>query len=314
MTPRVFKLPAWAKAIYLCGVIAVLGWAVVDSAAQFQHWQHLFKDSRAYVFMAAWVAMAFVLGASWALLLRWRFGVRLGIREWLPIQALAWGGRYLPGKLGLLAGKFALLGRGVLDAKRLTYSVLWEQVAFVVSAAIAAAIFLVEPIGSSPDVLAGHWDLVRLLAGSGSVVLFLTLDTILRRMWPGPRTSECVLGAGKRVLLLVIYLVPHLVVGIGSYPLLCALIPEAAPLGATGMIGLLALANMAGILAIFAPAGMGVREAVLGLGLMSFAPLPSVLAFAAVLRLLTLMADAVFFVLAGGVALLYRLRYQASRG
>ena len=112
----------------------------------------------------------------------------------------------------------------------------------------------------------------------------------------------------------MIYLVPHLVVGIGSYPLLCALIPEAAPLGATGMIGLLALANMAGILAIFAPAGMGVREAVFGLGLISFAPLPSVLAFAAVLRLLTLMADAVFFVLAGGVALLYRLRYQASRG
>ena len=171
----------------------------MDSAAQFQHGSILFQDSQAYVFMAAWVAMAFVLGASWALLLRWRFGVRLGIREWLPIQALAWGGRYLPGKLGLLAGKFALLGRGMLDAKRLTYSVLWEQVAFVVSAAIAAAIFLVEPIGSSPDVLAGHWDLVRLLAGSGSVVLFLTLDTILRRMWPahGPLNACWVPASGS---------------------------------------------------------------------------------------------------------------------
>ena len=312
VTLRVPRIPAWVKAIYLCAVIAVLGWAVVDSTAQIQHWRHLATDSRAYLFMAAWAGMAFLLGAAWSLLLRWRFGVQLGIREWLPIQALAWGGRYLPGKLGLLAGKFALLGRGVLDAKRLAYSVLWEQLAFVLSAAVAVALFMGVPFAGTPEVLASHWEGVRVAVGLVGLGLFLALDTILRRIWPGARESGRALGAGKRFTLLALYLVPHLIVGAGTYPLLCALIPEAAPLGATGMIGLLALANMAGILAIFAPAGMGVREAVLGLGLIPFAPLPSVLAFAAVLRLLTLMADVLFFVLAGGVALLYRLRNPGS--
>lgn len=310
--PRVIKVPAWVKALYLCGVIAVLGWALVDSLDQIQHWRHLFKHFAVYYFIAAWGTMAFLLGALWALLLRWRFGVRLGVREWMPIQALAWAGRYLPGKLGLLAGKFALLGRGVLDAKRLAYSVLWEQIAFVLSAAITAAIFLAEPMDGSPEVLVHHWDMARLIAAIGGVSLFLGLDRILRRMWPGAREPGAGLGAGKRFLMLGLYLAPHILVGIGSYPLLCALIPDAAPFGANGMIGLLALANMAGILAIFAPAGMGVREAVLGLGLISFASLPSVLAFAAVLRLLTLIADAAFFVLAGGVSQFCARRHVQS--
>lgn len=312
MTPRLLKVPAWAKAVYLCSVIAVLVWAVADSAAQFQEWRHLFKHPPVYIFMAAWAAMAFLLGAWWALLLRWRFGVHIGPREWLPIQALAWGGRYLPGKLGLLAGKFALLGRGMLNAKRLAFGVIWEQVAFILSAGIAAALFLVTPILDSPAGLVVHWEGMRWLVGVCSIVLFLMLDTIFRRVWPGPADVGSALGVGKRISLLVLYLIPHVVVGIGCYPLLCALIPEAAPLGVMGMIGLLALANLAGIVAIFAPAGMGVREAVLGLGLIPFAPLPSALAFAAVLRLATLMADAAFFVLAGGLTLLYRRRYPIS--
>lgn len=304
---RLFKVPAWVKAVYVCGVIAVLAWAVMDSAAQFQHWRHLFQDVRAYVFMAAWAGMAFLLGAAWSLLLRWRFGVRLGVREWLPIQALAWGGRYLPGKVGLLAGKFALLGRGTLDARRLAHSVLWEQLAFVLSAAIAVALFLRVPFIGVPELLVRHWDMARMVVGIGSAALFLMLDSIVWRILPGAGLPGGELGGNKRVALLALYLLPHVLVGIGAYPLLCAMIPEATPLGAAGMVGLLALANMAGILAIFAPAGMGVREAILGLGLIAFASLPVVLAFAAVLRLLTLLADAVFC-LAGASIMLYRRR------
>jgi hypothetical protein len=301
-------VPAWAKLAYQSIVVVVLGWAVADSAAQFRHWQHLFRHPAVYVFIAAWAAMAFLLGAAWALLLRWRFGVHLHLREWLPIQALAWGGRYLPGKLGLLAGKFALLGRGGLDGPRLAQSVLWEQLAFVLSAAVAAAIFLMDPIAGLPGAIREHWGLVRLLGGIGGIAVFLALDDLLRRLWPGARAPGAGLSPAKRGLLFLLYLAPHLVVGAGGYPVLCAMIPAAAPLGMTGMIGLLALANMAGILAFFAPAGMGVREAVLGVGLVPFAPLPAVLAFAAVLRLLTLIADALFFVLAGGVGLLARRR------
>lgn len=299
------KVPSWVKAIYLSSVIFVLGWAMVDSAAQVRTWGHLFKNSPSYFFMGAWAGMAFLLGTAWSLLLRWRFGVPLGLQEWLPIQALAWGGRYLPGKVGILAGKFALLGRGALDARRLALSVLWEQLAFILSAAIAVALFLRDPIFGAPELLVRHWDLARAMVGIGSIAIFLMLDRILWRVLPGSGFPEGELGVNKRIALLTLYLLTHVLVGIGAFPLLSAMIPEATPLGAAGMVGLLALANMAGILAIFAPAGMGVREAILGLGLIAFASLPVVLAFAAVLRLLTLLADAAFC-LAGASIMLYR--------
>lgn len=306
MSRFVPRIPRWVKAVYLAGVVAVLGWAVADSLSQFGQWRGLFRQSSTYVFMASWAGMALLLGAWWALLLRWRFDVRLTMREWLPIQAMAWGGRYLPGKLGLLAGKFALLGRGGMDARRVACSVLWEQLAFVLSAVVAAALFLTAPIAGSPEVLATHWNAFRALAGIGSLVAFFLLESGLGRIWPDARSTDSRFGIGKQAALFALYLVPHLIVGIGCYWLLCAMIPAAASLGATGMIGLLALANMAGILALFAPAGMGVREAVLGLGLSVYAPLPVVLAFAAVLRLLSFVADAGFFLSAGGFALLCR--------
>jgi len=300
------RIPAWVKWIYLCGVAGVLAWAVADSIDSIQRWRSLFGSSAAYLFMAAWMLMAGVLGAWWAVLLRWRFAVCLAISDWLPVQALAWGGRYLPGKLGLFAGKLALVDRPGLGGRRLAYSVFWEQLAFVLSALVAAALFLASPVAGSPEVLVAHWDWLRLVAGMAGVVAFLSMDAMFRWILPATLEPAQGLGLGKRFGLLLLYLLPHLLVGMAAYPLLCALIPEAAPLGIHGTIGLLALANLAGILAVFAPAGMGVREAVLGFGLLAFASLPVALAFSAVLRLLTLLADVVFFFLAGGGALLYR--------
>lgn len=308
MTPHRHRIPTWVKWIYLCGVVGVLMWAVAGSIDSIQRWRHLFEGPAPYLFMAAWMLMAGVLGAWWTLFLRWRFAVHLPVRDWLPVQALAWGGRYLPGKLGLFAGKLALVDRPGLGGRRLAYSVFWEQLAFVLSALVAAALFLAGPVAGSHEVLVAHWDWLRFVAGMAGVAAFLSMDAVFKRFFPEPLEPAQGLGLGKRFGLLLIYLLPHLLVGMAAYPLLCALIPEAAPLGIPGTIGLLALANLAGILAVFAPAGMGVREAVLGFGLLAFAPLPVALAFSAVLRLLTLLADVAFFLLAGGGSLLYQRR------
>ena len=78
------------------------------------------------------------------------------------------------------------------------------------------------------------------------------------------------------------------------------------------VISLLAAANVAGILAFFAPAGLGVREAVLVAGLAPYLSAGDALGIAAILRVLTLLADLIFVSLTGGVALLARRRRAGS--
>lgn len=61
-------------------------------------------------------------------------------------------------------------------------------------------------------------------------------------------------------------------------------------------------------MAVFAPAGVGVREFVLALGLSPFLSIEDALALAAILRLLTVIADVAFSVVAGGGRLLQVVR------
>lgn len=300
MTLRVPRVPSWIKACYLVVVVLVFGWALAGAGPQLRQWQSLFLQPATYAFIAAWGGMAFLLGWWWALLLRWQFGVAMPAREWLPVQAMAWGGRYLPGKLGLFAGKLGVLGQRGLDIRRITYSVIWEQVAFVLAGAVVAALFVSDAIPAVPVFLSRYWDVARVAAVVMYPVVLFALSRYLRKKLDA-QAAWIGMGVGRGSLLFGLYLLPHVVVGLGTYPLLLASVPSAAGLGWFGWVGLLALANVAGIVAIFAPAGIGVREAVLGLGLSAFVPLPAALAFAAVLRLLSLVADGAFFVLAGGL-------------
>src|SRR5690606_16368469 len=62
------------------------------------------------------------------------------------------------------------------------------------------------------------------------------------------------------------YLLAHAVAGLGLYLVLQALLADVGP-SLAYTVGLLAAANVAGIIAVFAPAGIGIREFVLALGL-----------------------------------------------
>ena len=97
----------------------------------------------------------------------------------------------------------------------------------------------------------------------------------------------------------------HVLVGISLFPLLAALLPDAAvQLGLVGVIGALALANVSGILALFAPAGLGVRELVLAFILAVGGDYESALVVAVFVRVLTLLADVMFSLVAGSVGAL----------
>lgn len=289
-----------AKAVYVAAVALALGWALFEVRGVLQNWPAWVGSPGVYAFVAGWCAMAFLLGLGWARVVRGYLGVDLAVRDWLPIQSIAWAGRYLPGKIGLLAGKLPLLERDGVGWRSLGFSVLYEQLAFLV---VGSAVVLVSPLPfqwlllpiavTAPE---GLW--LRIAVAGSIVAAFLFASQHLARQAEVPRRPD-----GKDIsVMIAIYVLAHVTVGIGFHLFILAFVePAHAPVVAYS-IGLLAAANIAGILALFAPAGIGVRDGVLALGLSPLMPLQEALGLAALLRILTLVADLVFIAAGGGLA------------
>ncbi|MEG3192753.1 hypothetical protein [Lysobacter sp. D1-1-M9] len=292
LRPRAILL---LKAVYVAAVIGGLGWAVHDVSDLKRGTISLIQAPEACLFVLAWLVMACLLGRLWVLWLQWRFDVELSAREWLPLQALAWAGRYLPGKVGLLAGKLSLAQDPRLGWKAVSQSVLVEQLAFVFAGAALGAVLLATSALHAllwlPSWIVVHWEWLRLATGAGLGLGFVLAVALIERVSASAmpnRPAEYLRVAA----LLMLYTLPHVLIGAAFFQLLPAFSGAAASIGLLHAIAVLALAHVAGALAIFAPAGLGVRELVLATGLVSATvPVDQSLLIAAVLRLLTLIAD-----------------------
>lgn len=292
-----------AKRIYVVLVAAFLVWAVWRAGGQLQDWAGWLLEPAAYGFVLCWMLMALLLGAGWARVLSLYLGLQLRPAEWLPIQGVAWAGRYLPGKVGLMAGKLVLLERPGVELKPLAFSVLFEQLAFVVVGSTLALLL-------SPPLSAFQFQWLQMLGvvdnawwrwGAGILIIvafFPLIHLFAARLRVARRVT-----VWQAAALCGYYLFAHAVAGLGLYFILQALPADVTPSLAYA-IGLLAVANVAGIVAVFAPAGIGVREFVLTLGLSPFLSLEEALALSAILRLLTVIADLVFSAAVGGGRLL----------
>lgn len=276
------------------------------AGTELEDWRGWFVEPATYGFVACWMLMAFVLGAAWTRVLSVYLGLRLTMAEWLPIQASAWAGRYLPGKLGLMVGKLVLLERPGLGAKPLAFSVLFEQVAFVVTGGLLALIlapsFELLPIYGleAVDTAWWRWSIALLVASIFFPVVHMA----------GPRLQVSARPTlWSATMLAGYYLFAHAVAGLGLYFILQATVAAPEP-SLSYAIGLLAVANVAGIVAVFAPAGIGVRELVLVFGLSPFLSTEEALALSAVLRLLTIIADLAFSAVASGGRLLRVVRWR----
>ncbi|MEN1971441.1 hypothetical protein WCE34_03690 [Luteimonas sp. MJ204] len=293
------------KAGYVVFVSGFLIWATWQAVVAAEGQLATLLNPAALVFVAAWILMAFMLGVGWAVLFRIYVGIDMSVGSWLPVQGAAWAGRYLPGKLGLMAGKMVLVQRDGVPWQLVAFSVLVEQLLFVASGACIALVVVWWPsehIGTTfgwflgDDWAPARWAVVLLVF----VAFFPTMQFIARRMQV--RTRPSIVEACGIWLL---YGASHAAAGLGFHALLLELLPGAAP-PVLHSIALLAAANVLGILAVFAPAGLGVREVVLVVGLTPYMPMPQAIIVAVILRLLTVIADLAFSLFAGGTGLLVR--------
>lgn len=300
------RILAAIKVIYGIMAAGVLVWALWDAWRSPGVLSQIASGPGQIAFVVCWMLMAGVLGLAWAQVVKTYLGLHLPVREWLPIQGAAWVGRYLPGKVGLLAGKLSLLEKENVKVSSLTFSVLFEQLAFVATG-LALAISVSLPlakgwIGQWVSGEEGAWfQSARILTACAICVSFIPALNLLAsrfRIVSRPMVAQA-------AMILILYLVAHALAGLGLQLTLRDVLSGDAP-GLIYVISLLAAANVAGIVALFAPAGIGVREAVLVVGFAPYMSTSDAVALAALLRVLTLFADSLFVLLTGGFALLTR--------
>jgi len=301
-------LARWIKALYVLAVLVALGWYVRGLNVELAVWTEWLATPAPYVFVAAWAAMAGILGFAWVRVVRAHLGLHLPAKDWLPLQAMAWLGRYLPGKVGLLAGKLGLVSRHGITVRALGFTVVYEQLAFVM-AGLALAMCVSPAALGLEGTIARAWDdaaFWRLLAAFILGVMIVPAMQALRPIAGLQRASP----TRHEWTVPLLYLLAHTCAGVGLFVCLRAMPGmEASGPSMIHVVGLLAAANVAGILALFAPAGLGVRELVLVAGLAPWVPAPDAIVLAALLRVLSVVADLGFSALAWSVAqLLARAR------
>jgi hypothetical protein len=280
------------KKAYIVAVIIAIAWALSGSGMDLAKAMDSLLVPQSAVYFLAWILMVALLGLLWKAWLSHAEGVSLQAAEWIPVQAMAWAGRYLPGKIGLLMGKLALVQRHRIDMRALVLSVFVEQAGFVLAGAcVALLLFSPEELGAwqwLPPEFAKAWywwmPVAVLVVGAAMPVMAaITARTL--------RCSRVASKSMQAAIFLVLHAIPHLAIGVAFYVLVIGLFPQAASFPATHFVAVLALAHVAGVLAVFAPAGFGVREVVLAQGLRGVLSFEEALLLAAVLRVLTLLAD-----------------------
>lgn len=292
------RLLGWIKAFYVVLLLAAASryvWRVDVEPAVWASW---LKKPGPYVFMVGWATMACTLGYAWAQVLRMHLGLRLVARDWLPLQALAWLGRYLPGKLGLLAGKLGLVTRHGVTVRALGFTVLYEQLAFV-AAGLALTASMPAFVFGLQGAAARFWEDATVWRFLLAIALSVLIVPVMRAL----RSSAGLRGHveyRQEWRVPALHLLAHAIAGTGLFICLRSLpgMEESGP-ALLYVIGLLAAANVAGILALFAPAGLGVREGVLIAGLVPWLPIQDAVIVATLLRILSVMADLGFSAIAG---------------
>jgi glycosyltransferase 2 family protein len=290
---------------FLLLVVAWLVWALASNPGNLEGLALVWKQPSAWLFLFGWMTIPAGLWILWRSQILLSTGYKLPWSTALSIQAVAWGGRYLPGKTGLWVAKTALTRRSGLGWRALGVSVLTEQLLFLIAGALIVLALVLSPesalLAQLPDSFTSSF---QTILGQPMIILVAVLAVVLAAMagisiFLARLASDAVRAIGWQhwPLLLSGHIVIHLVAGLSLYPLVALMLPQSADtLGPLGVAGALALANIAGIAAVFAPAGLGVREAVLAAVLAVSVDYDQALSVAVVLRVITLFADALFAV------------------
>jgi hypothetical protein len=257
-------------------------------------------------------AIAIAAAGAWLGMAGWRalltaFGCRLATPVAAKVYFVAGLGRYLPGGLWP-AVAHADLARKLREPPGLLASAFLASVLVSTVAGLAVGSVAVPALAAVRPV---WWVVVPLLAAGllviGTPPLTRLAAAIVRR-----RTGKTVVLPGPRAVFGAVGLMAAGWLLAGSHLLVLTRgVPISGPSGVAVLVGGFALASVAGVLVVVLPAGLGAREAVLGLVLnvaLAGASTPAIVAVVAMSRLVVTAAD----LLAAGLTAFVRLSPDAA--
>lgn len=242
----------------------------------------------------------FLTGArSWQLVLR-TLGERIDYRAAIGVVTISQFAKYLPGNVGHHLGRVLLARRIGVRAEMAISSIALDTVVAISAAAFCsiAALQLLPEISARYGLQLARNLLIAIALTGCAVVLALAIPSLRRHLTTALRVGGKLAAAGNRRragMAWVYYLASF---GLGAFALGCI----ATSLGAEFppfhiLVGVYAVAWLIGFLVPGAPAGLGVREALLVLGLSPLTGAGAAIATTALFRMVTVVGDGVAFIL-----------------
>ena len=235
------------------------------------------------VALALYIGGGLLLGLAWALLVRLASGARPGVSHLFVGHLRAQLAKYLPGNVFHYAYRHYAARRERVGHKALAFALALESILVITAAALLALGVVTDPRVNTLAPFARH-----LIWATPFVALFAWLGIGITGHRAGLERLRLQRTAGPLGIVLGMDIAFFVLAAI-SLRLICNA-PDALPLSA--WCGWLALAWALGYIVPGAPAGLGLREAVLALGLTPVLGGADALAVALAFRLLTLLADA----------------------
>ncbi|KRG69625.1 lysylphosphatidylglycerol synthase transmembrane domain-containing protein [Pseudoxanthomonas dokdonensis] len=242
-----------------------------------------------------YAASYLVLAKAWQLLLRIE-GVGIHYQTSLDVIARSQIGKYLPGNIGQHIGRIFLAKRLGIDSTRCISSMVLETIIVIAT----ASIFSLFALDLLPEISARYGaSLLRTLTVAIAIlVVFATMAFLFRRVRHQLHRSiyvlrEVISKPEPRKLLCYTMMLQALnfLLGTASIWLVVSGVSDAAVPAYASIIGIYAVSWLVGFMVPGAPAGLGVREALLVLGLSQLYGLEAAIAATALFRLVTILGD-----------------------
>lgn len=190
----------------------------------------------------------------------------------VKIFLYSWIGRYVPGKIAYVLGRFVLGRTAGISSPALVGSLAYENVLLLLATLGLASLLLVPSLAiESESVLA--YLILPVLAIGGVValqppVLRRVLQFVLRLLGREPPEADWLLPSRRMARVLALYVAVSCLSGVGFYLMIVSITPY-SPRYLPLAMGAFTLSGVVGMIVVIMPAGIGVREGVI-VGLLQF--------------------------------------------
>lgn len=243
-----------------------------------------------------YAAASLLLAGAWRSILLWSGETAVTTRDAFHVYCRSQIAKYIPGNIAQLIGRHLLGRQRGWSNTGLVVAGIFEMISLIGAAAVIASIgFLLGGIVirriDSPTAI-----LLAISLALGAVFAFRLLPYLVAMIWPdiARRLHRCrMIGLWRANLLHLGFFV---VTGAVFFLVVFSVADTAPPLSLWPEIfALLAAAWVIGVVTPGAPSGLGVREAVLVLGLSGVMPIAQALLIVGLFRCVTVCGDILFF-------------------